>query len=108
MRVAIVGNLKKLPTESYQQQYERIVLLIEKAIADANFQPTEIITGKKNGVDRAAILYAELHALPKKSFDIRFSVIANADALIAIGDGTHDVIQQMSRDGKLVHIVRKG
>lgn len=108
MIVAITGHVRKQPNESHAEQYERILNLIEKELAAAQMVPMRIACGRKNGVDRAAILYAKKHDIPYDHFPVRFSVVARADALLVFDDGsqsTKDVIAQMSRDGKRVHRV---
>lgn len=109
MIVAITGNVSKRSDETFDQQYERILALIERAVHDSGFRISEVVCGRKNGVDRAALLFARLHNLPARHFAIRFSLSQNADALIAFHDGsktTREVVRQMSREGKLVHMVR--
>lgn len=109
MIVAITGNVSKRSDETFDQQYERILALIEQAVHDSGFRVSEVVCGRKNGVDRAALLFARLHNLPARHFAIRFSLSQNADALIAFQDGsktTREVVRQMSREGKLVHMVR--
>lgn len=109
MIVAITGNVKKLATESFAEQYERVLAIIEKAVVDSGFRVSAVACGRKNGVDRAALLYAQRHQIPVKHFPLRFTLSQNSDALIALHDGsknTTEVIDQMSREGKLVHVVR--
>jgi hypothetical protein len=107
--VAIAGNVKKLPTETYDEQYERILVAIEDAVTSSGFRVTEVCCGRKNGVDRAALLFAKRRNLPARHFSIRFQLCQAAEALIALHDGsktTSELMSQMSRDGKLVHVVR--
>lgn len=110
MKVAITGNIKKPEEESFADHYARVYTLIEKAIADSGFKITAICCGRKNGVDRSAIQYAKDHNIPYEHFITRYSILrANPDALIAFRDGSHgtqDVVEQMSRDGKLVYLAK--
>lgn len=110
MKVAITGNVRKPDDESFEAHYQRVYALIEQAIEDSGFKVTAICCGRKNGVDRSAIQYAKNHNIPYEHFVTRYSILrADPDALIAFRDGsqgTQDVVEQMSRDGKLVHFAK--
>lgn len=94
---------------------------IMRAIHDSGFEIAEIISGGARGVDTLAICYAKLSNIPFRVFPadwdkhgksagvIRNVTMAhNADALIAIWDGTSrgtkHMIDAMTRLKKPVHV----
>ena len=99
--------------------------LVLSALAESEFEPTEIVSGMAPGVDTLAIQYARENNLPLAEFHadwnkykraagpIRNREMANyGDALIAIWDGesrgTKNMIEEATKRGLRVYVKRIG
>lgn len=111
MKVIIAGS----------QTIKRMAI-IEKAIADADFTITEVVSGAAPGVDTVGAEWARINDIPVREFPadwrgfgrsagmIRNQQMAEyADALIAVWDGksrgTSNMIDSMRRRRKLVYVI---
>ena len=110
MRVIIAG-----PRDYYNRE------TVAAAIKSAPFTITEVVSGGARGVDKMGEVYADACKIPLKQFiadwvqfgkpagPIRNAEMADyADALIAVWDakstGTRNMIENMNRRGKPVHL----
>jgi hypothetical protein len=97
--------------------------LVLSALAESQFQPTEIVSGMALGVDTLAIQYAAENNLPLKEFHADWNQYKRAagpirnrqmaeygDALIAIWDGesrgTKNMIEEATKRGLRVFVKR--
>jgi hypothetical protein len=97
--------------------------LVLSALAESQFQPTEIVSGMALGVDTLAIQYARENNLPLKEFHADWNQYKRAagpirnrqmaeygDALIAIWDGesrgTKNMIEEATKRNLQVYVKR--
>lgn len=95
--------------------------LIQDALEDAGWEPTEVVSGGARGIDRCGETYAWALGLKCRKFPAEWDrfgraaghrrnaeMTAYADALLAIWDGnsrgTQNMIDQMIKLGKPVHV----
>lgn len=95
--------------------------LVLSALAESQFQPTEIVSGMAPGVDTLAVQYATENNLPLKEFHANWSLYGRSagprrnremanygDALIAIWDGesrgTKNMIEEATKRNLLVYV----
>lgn len=118
MRTIIAGSREvNSPTLAY--------CFVVKAIHQAGWTPTTIISGGARGIDRAGELYANTHSIPLEVFPadwdkygksagyLRNAQMADkAEALIAVWDGhsqgTANMIELAKEKGLRVHVYRLG
>jgi hypothetical protein len=120
LKVIIAGSRSVARISSRRWDYDQLATVLENAIAESNFEITEVISGGAGGPDRAGEQWAARNSIPVTVIKPNWKLgrgaglIANrqlaeaGEALIALHDGestgTQDMIEHMKSAGLPVHI----
>jgi hypothetical protein len=120
VKVIIAGSRTIGQIGPRKWDYETLIAIIDRAVADSGLEVTEVISGGAPGPDRAAAMWARSRGIPLTELrpDWRMGrgagmagnteLVRAGEALVAlydgVGRGTADTIQKMRQKGGLVHV----